>query len=87
MDKQKGFSLIEVLVSFLLTTTVVFFLLELYGISGVFFQKNLQTVQLDSLEESLILSEQAHTLINSNNNVHHVQNVKLTTITHFYSKI
>lgn len=77
MEQQKGFSLIEVLVSFLLMTTVGFFLLEFYGRSVAFFQQTLQSTQaaslLDSFEDVLITGRNAQAPVDSDYELRLVQ--------------
>ena len=78
MDRSKGFSLIEVLLSLMLTTTIVFFLLELYGTSFIFFNQALSEIHaaniMDLVEESLILEEKYPSNIDSRYAVHLIQN-------------
>jgi Tfp pilus assembly protein PilV len=45
MNQSKGFSLIEVLLSLMLTTTLVFFLLELQGNARLYFKQTLFRTQ------------------------------------------
>ncbi len=78
MDQQKGFSLIEVLLSFMLTTTVVFFLLELYGTGHLFLNQVLMRTHastiLDSVDEALISGADSKTLLTDPYTLHLVQN-------------
>jgi prepilin peptidase dependent protein C len=59
MTQQKGFSLIEVLLSLMLTTTVAFFLLHLQGTSHSFLHQFIVQTQasilLDRIDEELLL--------------------------------
>lgn len=61
MDQNKGFSLIEVLLSLMLTITLVLFLLELQGTTHLFFKqcttRTNELVRLDWDDEALLLSE------------------------------
>lgn len=59
MTQQKGFSLIEVLLSLILTTTIAFFLLQLQGTSHSFLNQFIIQTQasliLDRIDEELVL--------------------------------
>ncbi|RUR06469.1 hypothetical protein [Legionella sp. km772] len=78
MDNHKGFSLIEILLSFLLLTASLVFLLDLYGVGLGFFQQTLQNAQasslLDSVEETLIVTEQLRPSITSDYELRLVNN-------------
>lgn len=59
MDHIKGFSLIEVLLSLMLTTTIALFLLQLHGMAHVWLNQFIQYSQaaslLDHADERIVL--------------------------------
>ncbi len=69
MNTQKGFSLLEVILSLTLTTSVLFFVLELYRTSFLFFNHTFLRVQasavLDTIDDLLLLGEKVTSPIDS----------------------
>ena len=61
MINPRGFSLIEVLISLVLTSTIAFFLLELYSFGFMFFNQSMihsdASARLDEIDELLIADE------------------------------
>lgn len=78
---HKGFSLIEVLLSLTLTSTLMFFVFELYRTSFFFFNRTLlqtsMSVFLDDIEELLILEKKPVLTIDSAYQLEITKNNKL----------